>query len=153
MWSLYITAIEGWLERNGVKVQMFAGGLPHIGGVYRSETMEIFINVLDAKDALLTLAHEAGHWVGNLLGELPNANQREWQAFVYGWRILELFEAPIARAEWIQDCRESTFYRKKFEGGAGTENLYRASPPTPPSLAAVRSNALGAIAMARLFPR
>lgn len=113
--SYYIFAIAEWLERCGVRVNLYAFDLPATtGGRYVNETREIFMNVCYARDALLTLAHEAGHWLGYLIDEKPHVYQREWQAFVYGWHVLRWFDAPVTRAEWLEDCRKSYYYRLKY---------------------------------------
>lgn len=61
--SDYIYALVTWLQSVGVTVELHAFDL-HYGGLYRSETREIFLNVPNAESALMTLAHEAGHHVG-----------------------------------------------------------------------------------------
>jgi hypothetical protein len=61
----------------------------------------ISLNVPNAREAYLTLAHEIGHIVGH--EERPKAAYRERQAIVYGWRVMVgLFEDPqISRSEWL----------------------------------------------------
>ena len=109
--SDFIERLIRWLERCGIRVDRYAFNLPpDVGGVYRTETREIFINEPNAREALLTLAHEAGHWLGYEMfgpgeGEPEiEAYIRERQAFVYGWRILCLIGAApglISRKDWI----------------------------------------------------
>lgn len=106
IFSTCLYDIAVWLRLCGVRVHLHASELPDdVGGMYRHETREIFINQSGARDALLTLAHEAGHWFGYLLDEKEHSYQRERQAFAYGWRILKLFDAPVTRAKWIEDER------------------------------------------------
>jgi hypothetical protein len=74
------------------------------------------MNVCNAEQVLMTLAHEAGHHVGYMLaGQRNDSRQslhRERQAYVYGWRVLCLIGADtlIARERWIAECRESHRY-------------------------------------------
>jgi hypothetical protein len=96
----------------GATVDLHAFDL-HYGGLYRSETREIFLNVPNAEAALMTLAHEIGHHVGYILaGHERNAARpslhRERQAYVYGWRVLRLVGADkfITREQWIRKCVE-----------------------------------------------
>jgi hypothetical protein len=111
--SDYITALAAWLQSIGVTVELYAHDLPY-AGLYRSETREIFMNVPGAESALMTLAHEAGHHVGYVLtghdrNERRPSLHRERQAYVYGWRVLQLIGADklISRRRWIADCRAS----------------------------------------------
>jgi hypothetical protein len=106
--SKYITRIEKWLQLTGVTLHHFSRDLP-CSGMYRSETREIFLNDPIARNALLTLAHEAGHDVGYMIfGAKKHSYQRERQAFVYGWKILTFVGANsiISRKEWIEADRE-----------------------------------------------
>lgn len=91
--------------------------------MYRSETKEIFLNESNAYVALLTLAHEAGHWLGYLIDEKPHSYQRERQAYVYGWHVLTWFEADVSRKEWRAYCRGCWEMHK--QGTPATEHLYR----------------------------
>ncbi len=64
----------------------------------------IEINAPTAFKALVTLAHEAGHWFGNeVIGYKLTSDEREEQAITYGWRILVLFGADkvITIDEWM----------------------------------------------------
>lgn len=102
--SDYLYRIIRWLRASGVKVHAYAYDLP-CAGMYRSETREVFLNEATARGALLTLAHEAGHWLGYVcFGEKKHSYQRERQAFVYGWRVLVMVGADraVSRVEWIQ---------------------------------------------------
>jgi hypothetical protein len=99
--SYYINKLINFLIFSGVKVYTFVPTLPCVG-MYRSETNEIFINNPNARDALITIAHEAGHWFGYGLCKKYHSYQRERQAFVYGWKILQTIGATtISRLEWI----------------------------------------------------
>lgn len=75
-------------------------------GMYRSETQEIFINCGDARDALLTLAHEIGHHAGYLFAPKKHSYQRERQAFTLGWVALTCIGSDVTREEWIAAERE-----------------------------------------------
>ncbi len=110
--SDYINVIASWLRSVGITVHLYAHDLGWIGGLYRSEARTIWINVPNARGALLTLAHEAGHVLGYVYHR--NNDQRptlfrEQQAYVYGWDVLVMFgaDALISRAEWIRSCQES----------------------------------------------
>lgn len=107
--SDYIDRLIRWLTLSGARVEPFALDLPFEGGLYRSETREVFLNVPSARSALLTLAHEAGHFLGyEVFGEKRESYQRERQAFVYGWRALVLVGADriVSRAEWLEHERQ-----------------------------------------------
>ena len=104
VYSASIYRIADMLRFAGVSVDLYATDLPCVG-MYRSETKEVFINESGARDALLAIAHEAGHWLGYALGERSHSYQRERQAFVYGWQVLRMVRAPITRDEWIEDER------------------------------------------------
>lgn len=106
--SYYTYRLINWLQNCGVTVEKFNPDLGY-SGMYRSETRTIYLNVCNAKDALLCLAHEAGHWLGwQCFGEKPYAYQRERQAVVYGWRVLGLIGATriVSRQDWIEYHRD-----------------------------------------------
>lgn len=99
------------LRSSGLTVNLFAKRLPaHVGGRYYDHSKRIWINESSARRALLTLAHEAGHWLGYRLhpgAETPRAAmspRREREAFVYGWRFLVLVGADkiVSRKEWAE---------------------------------------------------
>lgn len=111
--SDYIDLLASWLRSIGVIVHLYAHDL-HYGGLYRSETREVFMNVCNAESALMTLAHEAGHHIGYVLAghdlnERRPSLHRERQAYVCGWRALRLVgaDALITREQWIAECIES----------------------------------------------
>lgn len=125
-YSDYITILATWLRNSGVHVHPYAFDLPFYGGLYRSETNEIFLNVPQAREALLVLAHEAGHWLGYaVFGERPHSYQRERQAYVYGWRVLVLIGADrvISRREWIENCWSS--HRQRLKDTIDTSGFRR----------------------------
>lgn len=103
-----IYLIIKWLRASGVIVHEHASNLPCCG-MYRSETKEIFLNDPGAKSALITICHEAGHWLGYIVfGERKHQYQRERQAFVYGWKVLNMFGANrfISKNDWLQYEKE-----------------------------------------------
>lgn len=106
MISHHIERVVAMVERRGACVHLHAHDLGFEGGLYRSETKEIFLNVPDAKRALETLVHEVGHWIGYEKNPRPYSYQRERQAFVYGWHFAKLHSLPITRADWIAAERE-----------------------------------------------
>lgn len=99
--SEVIDEMIAWLQRNGVEVNPFAFELP-CAGMYRSETKQIFLNEPNASIAVFVLAHEAGHWLGYLIDEKPHSYQRERQAFVYGWWVIQQFAPWVRRSMWIK---------------------------------------------------
>lgn len=112
-YSPYIHAIADWLERCGVVVQLHAELEFGVAGRYVHEIPKILVDSpLDARTTLMTLAHEAGHWLGYLICPKPRSYQRERQAAVYGWYVLRWFDAPIARDEWIAEERECRAYAR-----------------------------------------
>jgi hypothetical protein len=88
------------LRALGARVHLYVFELPCLG-MYRSETREAFLNASGARDALLTIAHEAGHHIGYLRRPMKHSYQRERQAFVFGWPVLLAIGADVTRAEWI----------------------------------------------------
>lgn len=84
----------------GARVHLYVFELPCLG-MYRSETKEVFLNASGARDALLTVAHEAGHHIGYLRRPMKYEYQRERQAFVFGWQVLLAIGADVTRAEWV----------------------------------------------------
>lgn len=109
--SYFIDLIAYYMRTLGYTVDMYAHDLHH-GGQHDHETHTIRVNVHDARKALKVLAHEVGHAVGwHMRHHVAKRSQvhRERQAYVYGWRVLQLSGADvlIGRKEWIQSCRES----------------------------------------------
>lgn len=112
MYSPFIYAMIDWLRRCGVEVHNEPPPHPSAAGLYRSETKEIWLHPeLSAQEALLTLAHEAGHWIGYLIHERRESGKREQQAYVYGWHVLRWFDAPVTRSEWVAECRAAAARR------------------------------------------
>lgn len=108
MHSKYIDVLLRWLDASGVLVNTLDLSLqPTAGRCFNSTDdgyVGIGINAPQARDALLVLAHEAGHWLGNeTFGHKKHGYQRERQAKVYGWRVLGLIGAQqlVTRAEWM----------------------------------------------------
>ena len=110
MYSPYIDRLVKWLNASGVPVELHADYLPdYVRGrchnLYVDGKVLIEINEPSAREALLTLAHEAGHWVGaSVFGYKKLVSTRERQAIVYGWCILELVGARhlFTRKDWIE---------------------------------------------------
>lgn len=101
MYRPFIEQMIAWLRRCGVTVHEHANLLPStVSGMYRSETKEIFLNEPCAELAVMTIAHEAGHWLGYLIEEKPTSFEREQQAFECGWHILQWFDVPIYKGLW-----------------------------------------------------
>lgn len=108
-----LNRLAAFLTQQGVRVYFERPPHPTAAGLYRSETREIWIHPHSSAEwMLLTLAHEAGHWIGYIVQEKPHAYQRERQAYVYGWKMLQLVQAPITRAGWLDSCRESELGRR-----------------------------------------
>ena len=116
LYSRYIEFVLRWLNASDVTVNVHAFHLPEgiLGRYYDSRDgrqTHIDLNVPTAREALLTLAHEAGHWLGNeVSGYKKHSYQRERQAVVYGWRVLGLVGAQhlVTRAEWMNFHKEDT---------------------------------------------
>lgn len=110
IYSKYIDLITRWLHASKVSVVIqtnWKPGMPY-GTCYNTVDDGFVLITLDvpgAREALLTLAHEAGHWLGNeAFGHKKHGYQRERQAKVYGWRVLGLIGAQrlFTRAEWME---------------------------------------------------
>lgn len=100
--SGYIHRLTRVLLVSGVRVHFEAYPHADVGGAYRESERRIWVDTSVAKEALFTLAHEGGHWAGYRLHAKRWSEQRERQAFVYGWRLLQIVgaEAVVARQEW-----------------------------------------------------
>jgi hypothetical protein len=115
-YSEYIYKISDWLESIGVKVtRVDSFDTDTVAGRYHYDRSEIeILSCLEARTALLTVAHEAGHHIGALLHRRSESYKREQQAYAYGWKVLRLVGAPISRAEWLIECRDADAnYRAK----------------------------------------
>ena len=105
-YSVWIYRLITHIENQGVRVEPFAS-LDGVAGRchYPSDPNGPLIEIDEprAKYALMTLAHEWGHYLSNQ--ELPLTDEpvenREILAFWYGWEVLEKMRAPIARHEWF----------------------------------------------------
>lgn len=108
-YSYYIDLLMAQLASLGVRVDMFAFHLPdNVRGrchcTPRDARDLIEVNESDARLALMTLAHEAGHFIANKgFRYRPTKEQRERQAIVFGWYILAGCGAGnlFTRQEWI----------------------------------------------------
>lgn len=104
--SDYIYRLRDLLEQAGLLVDLYASNLvlPVIGR-YHHERQLIEVNVFGARDALLVLAHEAGHWWGCGTRESKLRISSERQACVYGWRVLQAMGVPesiVSRSGWME---------------------------------------------------
>ena len=63
---------------------------------------KIMINEPKAKSALITIAHEMGHYFSYLrnLNKDYNKDKREQLAYLYGWGILSYINSPISKEDW-----------------------------------------------------
>mgnify|MGYP003386270580 CR=1 FL=1 len=121
--SVCLYQLAAFLKRNGVEVDLWCKDLPaQVAGSYTSHDRKIRLSPEtigpSAKHTLITLAHEAGHWLGYVIDPMPKqyryqryfgnfvSYQRERQAFVYGWRFLRVLDADVTREEWIQEHRQ-----------------------------------------------
>jgi len=88
--SDYIYALRDLLHLLGATVYLHEHDLP-VAGQCNYVCKTIRINDPSAKSALMTLAHEGGHWWSYLLwsGENFNDVQREQLAFFLGWYLLD----------------------------------------------------------------
>jgi len=88
----------------------------------------IEINEPKAKDALITLAHELGHYIfylDNREKEQPPVIMRERAAYRLGWYLLRKIDANITKEEWI-DYHNPDFLNVKETGGWLIEKNKRA---------------------------
>ena len=110
--SHYIDRIRTLIESLGCGIVLFDHTLDHIGGRIDYQKREIRLNCPSAQDALLTLAHEGGHWVAYLLyGERPYQRPlREVLANHFGWDLLLVVGADsrVTHQMWLEQCREDT---------------------------------------------
>jgi hypothetical protein len=113
-YSRYIDFILRWMEASDIPVNtldltLSPGVLGRCFNSVDDGYVGIGINVPQAREALLTLAHEVGHWLGNeTFGHKKHSYQRERQAVVFGWRALGVVGAQhlFTRAEWMDFHKE-----------------------------------------------
>ena len=79
-------------------------------GRCRHSRREIEIGCVDAKEALIVLAHETGHGLAAERGgaeyhRLPEG-RREALAYLYGWGVAVALGAGISKAEWRYHHKE-----------------------------------------------
>lgn len=108
-YSDYIYKIEAWLLSINVQVSYIPSfETDLVAGRHHDDPPKVeILSSLDAKQALLAIAHEAGHHIGYVLHRRIESYKRE-QVYAYGWRVLRLARAPISRAEWLAECREAS---------------------------------------------
>lgn len=110
-YSSCIDTLAAIVRAAGVTVELFAFDLePGVQGRFYDERNHIDINEPSALQALITLAHEAGHWMGYAVSPKRGPErtaQRERQACVYGWRFLVLCggDRLVSRREWMEAHR------------------------------------------------
>lgn len=106
-YSRYIDFILRWMSASGVHVDTQDTTIPEFSGRCFNHKDDgytlICVNCPTAREALLILAHEVGHWFGNeVTGHKETKDEREEQAYEYGWRALLLVgaDAVVTHAEW-----------------------------------------------------
>jgi|WetSurSiteA1Bulk_404760.scaffolds.fasta_scaffold112641_2 hypothetical protein len=101
-YSEHIYAMAQYLESTGIEVILYHLDLPVAGRIdYKNK--KIWLNEPGARDGLMTLSHEGGHWLSYLKFTKENypTHIREGLAYLYGWKILrELSPGMISRTEW-----------------------------------------------------
>lgn len=104
-YSYYINKAVEYLKAEGFTVKLLVFDLPVAGQIHYHERL-IEINEPSACHALMTLAHEGGHWLsfkryGDVETLYPKA-QRERFAYLFGWYVLRLIGADkvISKKEW-----------------------------------------------------
>jgi len=119
--SPYIERIIQWFELQGFTVDRHAGHLfetDTMGKIFYTEK-KLELNVWNAKDALMTCYHEAGHLISYIrMSELeqPPLFKREQLAKRYGWALIRLFQAPITKAEWNSLHEENYRLNQELRG-------------------------------------
>ena len=105
--SAHIYALKDRLVFDyGVAVKLFAFDLDTgIAGRCHYDRSLIEINEPRARHALLTLAHEGGHWLSYRrdprLESRRSPLERELRAYLYGWALLcRHLPGVVGRAEW-----------------------------------------------------
>jgi hypothetical protein len=98
----YIYRLANHLEERGVTVSLFCHYLP-VAGRIDYLNRDIKINEPSALGALMTLAHEGGHWLSYLrfTDEDFNKESREELAYIYGWSLLQqIARGVVSRKKW-----------------------------------------------------
>ncbi len=98
--------VEYAAEKYGLTFDLFVPDLDAFGRCHYDKKL-IEINVPTAKDAMMTLAHEIGHWVGYLKNNKRPQNdftkeEREGWAKDNGWKIIQKFDTnqTVTKEEW-----------------------------------------------------
>ena len=80
------------------------------GGRISYRGAQIWINCPTAREALLLLAHEGGHWLSHLRYPEKDFSRplREVLADHYGWDLLCAVGADklVDHREWLEECRD-----------------------------------------------
>lgn len=87
---------------------------PDVSGRICYETEAIWVREPAAIDALMTMAHEGGHWLSYLIWRDRDfkREQREWLAFNLGWYLLDAVGAltnepeSITITDWLRAHEE-----------------------------------------------
>ena len=92
-------------ERFDIEVILFADLGPHAQGRCSYEQRTLSLDCCEAMDALLTLAHEAGHWIHHLRDskfEDVSDQRHEHKAYLYGWGVLhyQKLDRYISKEQW-----------------------------------------------------
>ncbi len=93
-YSYYIGILKTLLENKGVKLDLYSFDLPKdIAGRCDYKNSLIMLNTKSAYQALITLAHEGGHWVSYLDkksdGIKYSVEEREKFANEYGYKLIQ----------------------------------------------------------------
>ena len=106
MFSDLIYSLEDWLKVKGALVEYYAEPMKEKQWGfcdYKNSQITITTNVCTARSCLLTLLHEAGHWVFYLRnkGCYCEREYREKFAYLIGWTLnVRLCNSIFNKAEW-----------------------------------------------------
>jgi len=108
MWEARIDRLKADLELEGIEVVLFGrlgkeiqGRLWYPGELGPESPPKIMLDCPKARDACLTLLHEAGHWDA-WTQRGPAAMGREDLAVEYGWaRATRMGWGDISEEDWI----------------------------------------------------
>lgn len=105
--SCGIFRLASWLRAIGVEVELYADLGGTVAGRYRSPPSRVLIDEPDAWEALVTIAHEAGHHLsyqrrGREAVAALSKPERERLAYLYGWAVLVAADcaALVDKAGW-----------------------------------------------------